>query len=199
PAENAAREARVRFCERDADRKLSWTLYYRHRQRGASGPTRPGRAGAWRCIAARLADDPRICGPSRTDVADRPVPAADVRAVGGHFGLLIRGAGTGLRLAAVLLRGRAAPVPGGDRFLHDALAAGSGDHGADRRPAVGPLSRRYPRRPWPGAARHRHGAADDAATGPRHGQYRLAHGGLRDRIRFLSDAQFAGSDVERPA
>jgi DHA2 family multidrug resistance protein-like MFS transporter len=31
------------------------------------------------------------------------------------------------------------------------------------------------------------------------GQHRLAHGGLRDRIRFLSNAQFAGTDVERAA
>ena len=118
-------------------------------------------------LDTRLDHDPQGCGPSGADVADRPVQAADVRAVGGDFGLRIRGAGTGFRLAALLFRGRAAAVPGGDRFIHDALAAGGGDHGADRRPAVGPLSGRHPRRHRSGAARHRHGAAGDAAGGPR--------------------------------
>ena len=39
----------------------------------------------------------------------------------------------------------------------------------------------------------------DAATGSRHCQHCVAHGGLRNRIRLLSDAQFAGIDVERAA
>ena len=34
---------------------------------------------------------------------------------------------------------------------------------------------------------------------PEHCQYRLAHRDLRDRIRLLSNAQFAGTDVERAA
>ena len=182
------------FIERGADRKLPRPVHCRHRRRGAPGPARPGRTDAGRGFAARLGDDAQGRRTSGADAADRSVPAADVRAVGGHVGVLVRGAGFGFRLAAVLLRGRAAPVAGGDRLFHDAVAAGGGDHGADRRPAVRPLSRRPSRRPRPGAARHRHGAAGDAAAGARHGQHRLAHGDLRDRIWFLSDAQFAGAD-----
>ena len=54
PAEDAARKACVRFCERGADRKLPRALHCRHRQRGASGASRPGRTGAWRahCCSA---------------------------------------------------------------------------------------------------------------------------------------------------
>ena len=41
---------------------------------------------------------------------------------------------------------------GRDRLLHDAVAAGGRHHGADRRPAVRPLSRRHSRRPRTGVA-----------------------------------------------
>ncbi len=103
--------------------------------------------------------DPAACRSSGADAADRPVPAADVRAVGRDRGLLIRGAGPRLRLAAVLFRGHAAPLAGRDRVLHDAVAAGGRLHGADRRPAVRPLSGGHPRRHRHAAARHRHGVA----------------------------------------
>ena len=35
------------------------------------------------------------------------------------------------------------------------------------------------------------------ARGPRHSQHRLAHDGVRDRVRLLSNAQSACADVER--
>ena len=50
-----------------------------------------------------------------------------------------------------------------------------------------------------GAARHRHGAAGDASRRSRHRQHRLAHGGVRGRIRLLPNAQFESIDVERAA
>ena len=108
-------------------------------------------------LAARLVDDPQGCRPSGADAADRPVPAPDVRAVGGHVGLLVRGAGTGLRRAAVLFEEYCSGA-GGDRLLHDAVAAGG--RRSWRRSAAGcpTVIRRHPRRPRPGAARHRHGA-----------------------------------------
>ena len=49
----------------------------------------------------------------------------------------------------------------------------------------------------PGAARPRHGAAGDAASGARHSRYRLADDDLRDRIRLLPNAEPAGDDGER--
>ena len=45
--------------------------------------------------------------PSRADAARRPVQAAGVRAVGGDRRLLVRRAGLGVRVAAVLFRRRA--------------------------------------------------------------------------------------------
>ncbi len=119
PAANAARSARVRFSERGLDRELPRPLLHRHRQRGASGFADPGRTGACRRHAARLADDPPACGPSGADVADRPVQASHVRAVRRDLGLFVRGAGTGVRFTALLLRRRAAAVASGNRLLHD--------------------------------------------------------------------------------
>ncbi len=48
--------------------------------------------------------------------------------------------GPRLRLAAVLFRGHSRPHPGRDRLLHDAMAAGGRDHGADRRTPVRSLT-----------------------------------------------------------
>ena len=146
-----------------------------------------------------MASDPPARRSSRADASHRPVSAADIRPVRGHRRLLVRGAGAGVRRAAILLPGNTAPDRGRDRAVHDALAAGGRDHGADRRPAVRPLSGRHPRRHRPGAALPRHGAAGDAAGGAHDRRYRLAHGAVRMRIWFLPGSEPEGADVERAA
>ena len=72
----------------------------------SAGADRTGRGARAGMVSAAPAG-----GSSGADAADRSVPAADVRAVRGHLGLLVRGAGTGVRRAAVLLRGHAASAP----------------------------------------------------------------------------------------
>ena len=84
---------------------------------------------------------------SRADAPDRSVPAADVRAFRGHLGLLVRRAGTGVRVACrSTSKTCCMRTPGRDRLFHDAVAAGGRHHGADRRPAVRSLSGRHSRR-----------------------------------------------------
>ena len=138
-AVDAAGQARLRFSRRHARRRLSRALHHRHRQRGASILARLGCDRTRRRHPARLSADPQALGSSGADVADRPVPAGAVRAVGGDRRLLLRGAGARVRGAAVLFRGRAAALAGRDRLFPDALAAGGRDHGADRRPLVRPF------------------------------------------------------------
>src|SRR6185369_8358924 len=98
-----------------------------------------------------LAGDAAACRPSRADASDRPVPPAAVCAVRGDLYLLLHRARPRLRLAAVLLPDRAAPLAGRNGIVHDAVAAGGRLDGADRRTAVGPPSARTS---WRHRARH---------------------------------------------
>ena len=162
-AEDAARRTRVRLCERDVNGGLSRSVHRRHRQRRARGAAGTGRGRTGRRIPDRLVPRSPECRSSGANVADRLVQATDVRPFIRHLGLLLLGAGPRHGRAAVLLRRRLDALAGRDRIFHDALAAGGGDDGADRRPVVGSLPGRHPRRLRSGAVRYRHGAAGDAS------------------------------------
>ncbi|KAG1255592.1 hypothetical protein G6F68_010239 [Rhizopus microsporus] len=100
--------------------------------------------------------------PPRADPGRGPAAPALVRAVGGHGGLRFRGAGAGVRVAALPVPVRAGLQPGAHGFPDHALAGRGRHHGAHRRAHVRPLSGRHPRRHRPGAAGRGAGAAGPA-------------------------------------
>ena len=117
-------------------------LCHRHRQPGHGRATRlrhrravPGadRAGLRRAAAAQAS------GAAGADAAGGPAAAAAVRAVGGHVDGIVRGTRPGLRLAALLHRGRAAARRRADRVPDGAL----GHRRGRAAPLAGRLSDRY--------------------------------------------------------
>ncbi len=108
PAADAAGAARFRFSGRGDGLGLPWPVHHRARQRRAQGAAADGRHRTGCRAGARLDFVAPACRPSGADAADRPVQAAGVRPVRRHRGLLVRGPGSGLRIAALLLRGRVA-------------------------------------------------------------------------------------------
>ena len=201
PAADAARSARVRFS-----RAPRWPRAASASSSSASAarrirPHRPGRDRACRSHAARLAYDPPACGSSGADVADRPVQAVRMFALSAATAVCSF-AVQGLAFVSlpfyfedVLQRSAS-----GDRLLHDSLAAGCRDHGADRGPAVRPLSGRHSRRPRPGAARHRTWCCwrrFHAAPGIANIVWRIVICGIG--FGFFQTPNLRGPDVERAA